>query len=74
MNDLTTQRLIIGNALLHDETSLNGRLFVIDKNNVKVKLFMHAVVHGNAPDYMCKLITMTEHEGVIYIILGIGKI
>ena len=73
MNDLTTQMLIISHALLRDDTSWHGRLFLIDKNNVEVK-FMHAVVHGNAPDYIYNLITMTGHEGVIYHFRNRGNI
>ena len=47
--------------LLYDETSwptLSSR-----RNNVKMK-FMHGVVHGKAPDYLCNLISLTDDNDV----------
>ena len=35
--------------------------------------FMHGVVHGKAPDYLCNLISLTDDNDVAYMILGIGK-
>ena len=49
--------------LLYNETSwptLSSR-----RNNVKMK-FMHGVVHGKAPDYLCNLISLTDDNDVAY--------
>ena len=49
--------------LLYNETSwptLSSR-----RNNVKIK-FMHGVVHGKAPDYLCNLISLTDDNDVAY--------
>ena len=45
--------------LLHDETS--WPTLSSTQNNVKMK-FMHGVVHGKAPDYLCNLISLTDNN------------
>ena len=35
------------------------------RNNVKMK-FMHGVVHGKAPDYLCHLISLTDDNDVAF--------
>ena len=60
---LTGAKRGTSHELLYKETS--WPTLCSRRNNVKMK-FMHGVVHGKAPDYLCNLISLTDDNDVAY--------